>query len=77
MQHEIRKSGGPACPTCGAYELIHVGPHHLALTQKLSDHLNADAPWWRPFKRRWSRHVAADMQAGVQDFADQTRHDIV
>jgi hypothetical protein len=76
VQHEIRKSGGDKCVTCGSYELIHIEPHHEPL-MRLIGRANYDAPWWRPFKRKWLRQVTREMNQIQDDFIQKTRFPIV
>lgn len=60
MRYEVRKTGGPACPSCGATELVLDARNATELTADVAAYLEGlTPPWWRPFARRRLKQLAA------------------
>lgn len=60
MRIEIRASGGPVCPSCGAHEVVFVpsaNQHLEAELDEVIDRLIAGCGWWRLLAKRRLRQL--------------------
>lgn len=67
MRVEIRASGGPSCPECGAFPLIHTKGDGLALERDLIPLIEK---WFESYakpRRWWQRKPKLDLPALTRD----------
>ena len=73
MRIEIRKSGGHACETCGATELIFAPVANANLEKDLLALFQSEVPRYRPIKRRWYKKLVAEVERATGELRDLTK----
>lgn len=72
MRIEIRSSGEPKCPTCGAADLVFVPSANQHLEVELLQMFKGVAPWWRPIKRAALKHAHTEVEKACVELRDLT-----